>query len=147
MFFGENKTFFKFINIILLILYLALLLQMTLIGRSHTDPLSAVFTGWLPFKRYDGTWNIDAIYNIFLLTPIIFFVNGIYPFVLQKNWRCKIAICSFLISSFIEVNQLIFSIGTFQIADLVYNTLSGLIGGMLFKFLFNKKETKSHKEN
>ena len=105
---------------------------MTLIGRTHTDPLSAVFTGWLPFKRYDGTWNIDAVYNIFLLTPIIFSINGVHPFALKKNWKYKATILSFIISFFIEINQLIFSIGTFQISDLVYNTLSGVIGGWLF---------------
>lgn len=135
MFFGKNENFLKFMNTILLSLYLILLLQMTLIGRSHTDPLSAVFTGWLPFKRYDGTWNTDAVYNIFLLTPITFFINGVYSFVLKKNWKLKMAILSFTISFFIEINQLIFSIGTFQIADLVYNTLSGVIGGLLFKYI------------
>jgi glycopeptide antibiotics resistance protein len=132
MFFREKKNYTKFVYTVLLILYLLLLLQMTLIGRTHTDPLSAVFTGWLPFKNYNATWNIDAVYNIFLLTPIIFLINGIHPFILQKNWKCKMAMLAFLISFFIEINQLIFSIGTFQIADLVYNTLSGIIGGELF---------------
>jgi len=133
MIFRGKKKLIKFLYVILLILYLLLLLQMTLIGRIHTDPLSAIFLGWLPFKRYNGTWNIDAIYNIFLLTPITFFINGVHPFVSQRNWKLQIVILSFLISFFIEINQLIFSIGTFQIADLVYNTLSGVIGGELFK--------------
>lgn len=81
MFFREKKNYTKFVYTVLLILYLLLLLQMTLIGRTHTDPLSAVFTGWLPFKNYNATWNIDAVYNIFLLTPIIFLINGIHPFI------------------------------------------------------------------
>lgn len=139
MFLRKRKNLVQLLYIILLILYLILLLQMTLIGRTHTDPLSAVFTGWLPFKRYDGTWNIDAVYNIFLLTPIIFSINGVYPFVLKKNWKYKAAILSFIISFLIEINQLIFLIGTFQISDLVYNTISGIIGGWLFKKLRSRK--------
>lgn len=132
MIFRKKKNYEKIIYLIFLILYLILLLEMTLMGRRHTDPLSAVFTGWLPFKNHNATWNIDALYNIFLLTPITFFINGLYPFVLQKNWKCKVVILSFMISFFIETNQLIFSLGTFQISDLVYNTLSGVIGGELF---------------
>ena len=42
------------INIICLVCYGGLLLYFTLIGRKHTNPLHAVFEGWLPFRRYDG---------------------------------------------------------------------------------------------
>lgn len=136
MFFGKNENFLKFINTILLSLYLILLLQMTLIGRSHTDPLSAVFTGWLPFKRYDGTWNIDTIYNIFLLTPLTFFLGKSFPHITKKNLFKKMILISFGISFFIEINQLIFAIGTFQVSDLVYNTISGVIGGVIYKMSY-----------
>lgn len=136
MFFGKNENFLKFMNIILLILYLILLLQMTLIGRIHTDPLSAVFTGWLPFKRYDGTWNIDTIYNIFLLTPLTFFLSKSFPHITKKNLFKKMILISFGISFFIEINQLIFAIGTFQVSDLVYNTISGVIGGVIYRMSY-----------
>lgn len=43
---------------------------------------------------------------------------------------------SFGISFFIEINQLIFAIGTFQVSDLVYNTISGVIGGVIYKMSY-----------
>lgn len=61
MIFRKKKNYEKIIYLIFLILYLILLLEMTLMGRRHTDPLSAVFTGWLPFKNHNATWNIDAL--------------------------------------------------------------------------------------
>ena len=74
------------INIICLVCYGGLLLYFTLIGRKHTNPLHAVFEGWLPFRRYDGTWNLDSIYNIFLLTPITFLISRVFMF--KNKERC-----------------------------------------------------------
>ena len=108
----------------------------TLIGREHTNPLHAVFEGWFPFRRYDGTWNLDAIYNIFLLTPITFLISKVFTIKTKKDIFLKIVGLAFAISLFIEMNQLLFQVGTFQISDLVYNTLSGLIGYILFKIIY-----------
>ena len=47
-------------------------------------------------------------------------------------------VLAFVISLFIEVNQLLFQVGTFQISDLVYNTLSGLIGYILYRILYKE---------
>lgn len=121
----------------LLIIYLSILLKLTLLGRSHIDPLTAVFRGWFPFKEY-YKWNIDAIYNLFLFTPLTFFLNKSFPAFAKKNLTKRMLVISFLISLFIEINQLIFEIGTFQIADLVYNSLSGVFGGWLYRFLYKK---------
>lgn len=124
------------INIICLVCYVVLLLYTTLIGREHTNPLHAVFEGWLPFRRYDGTWNLDTIYNIFLLTPITFLISKVFIIKTKKDIFLKIVGLAFVISLFIEINQLLFQVGTFQISDLIYNTLSGLIGYILFKIMY-----------
>lgn len=34
------------------------------------------------------------------------------------------------------IHQLIFAIGTFQVSDLVYNTISGVIGGVIYKMSY-----------
>lgn len=126
------------INIICLVCYVVLLLYTTLIGREHTNPLHAVFEGWLPFRRYDGTWNLDTIYNIFLLTPITFLISKVFIIKTKKDIFLKIVGLAFVISLFIEINQLLFQVGTFQISDLVYNTLSGLIGYILYRILYKE---------
>lgn len=100
------------------------------------DPLINVFGGWLPFKRSNQTWNIDALYNIFLLTPLTFFLGKSFPHITKKNLFKKMILISFGISFFIEINQLIFAIGTFQVSDLVYNTISGVIGGVIYKMSY-----------
>lgn len=127
------------INIICLVCYVVLLLYTTLIGREHTNPLHAVFEGWLPFRRYDGTWNLDTIYNIFLLTPITFLISKVFIIKTKKDIFLKIVGLAFVISLFIEINQLLFQVGTFQISDLIYNTLSGLIGNILFKIMYKSE--------
>lgn len=127
------------INIICLVCYVVLLLYTTLIGREHTNPLHAVFEGWLPFRRYDGTWNLDTIYNIFLLTPITFLISKVFIIKTKKDIFLKIVGLAFVISLFIEINQLLFQVGTFQISDLIYNTLSGLIGYILFKIMYKSE--------
>ena len=44
MIFRKKKNYEKIIYVIFLILYVILLLETTLMGRRHTDPLLAVFT-------------------------------------------------------------------------------------------------------
>jgi glycopeptide antibiotics resistance protein len=39
---------------------------------------------------------------------------------------------SFVMSSVIEVSQVIFCVGTLQISDLVYNTISGAMGAVVY---------------
>lgn len=42
----------------------------------------------------------------------------------------------------IEVTQLVFQVGTFQLADLWYNSLGGLLGGLLYWFLSQRHKHK-----
>ena len=127
---------FELVWNIMLGIYIIILFYLTLIGRKQVDPLINVFGGWLPFKRNNQTWNIDAIYNIFLLTPLTFFLDKSFPHITEKNLFKKMILISFGISFFIEINQLIFAIGTIQVSDLVYNTISGVIGGVIYKMSY-----------
>ena len=52
---------------------------------------------------------------------------------------------SLCFSAFIELNQLIFSKGTFQFSDIVYNTLGGVLGAVIFiiiNLIIEKKRSK-----
>ena len=44
----------------------------------------------------------------------------------------KTLLSSLCFSAFIEITQLIFSKGTFQFSDIVYNTLGGVLGAVIF---------------
>ena len=79
---------------IMLGIYIMILFYLTLAGRKQVDPLINVFGGWLPFKRSNQTWNIDALYNIFLLTPLTFFLGKSFPHITKKNLFKKMILIS-----------------------------------------------------
>ena len=117
---------------IMLAAYVVLLAYGTLLGRAnYPDPLSIVFSGWMIAKRAGG-WDWNPIYNIFMLTPLMFLLLWNFPKLCGKSKKqllIRSAYIGFLVSLFIECNQLIFCVGTFQISDLVYNTISSVLGG------------------
>lgn len=115
----------------LLAAYIVCLLSKTLICRDKINPLQAVFGGWLPYKHW-YYWNYDALYNIVLLTPLILFLYMSFPAIASEHPYMKALKLCAVISMCIEIGQLVFSIGTFQIADLVYNSLSGVIGAWIY---------------
>lgn len=139
---NQNNSFVIFIAYTFLILYI------TLLGRHHYDPLSAVWSGWI-IKKNGNHWNFDALGNILMFIPWTLSMGFAFPRFMgynsgeeskvgsgesnpqssRLNSTVKRALLiSFCFSAFIECTQLIFSIGTFQISDLVYNTISGGIG-------------------
>lgn len=128
---------------ILFFIYAFFLARITLLGREHFDePLSKVFyKGWIITKDDFGEWDFDAINNIILLMPYTFLMFRAFPRLIVKNKLIITVFKAFLISLcttlFIENCQLILSIGTFQLADIVYNTVGGTLGG-LFSYLFIK---------
>ena len=88
--------------------------------------------GWLFLVK--DTWNkVQAIENILFFIPFSFFlILGFYDLKRIKLELFKeIILISFKISLFIELLQLIFTLGTFQLSDIVYNILGGVIGIIL----------------
>lgn len=133
--------------------YFSELFYTTLIYRigTKTNPLSDVFGEW---SIYDGETiiyiNPKPILNIILFLPMCFAVFYILKSFGRKAFTDKnililTSTISFSASLIIELIQLIFCIGTFQLSDLVYNTLGGLIGAVTFiiiRKILNKKRTQ-----
>ncbi len=121
----------------LFFLYAFFLARITILERDYFyDPLCRVFDkGWIITQNELGEWDFDAINNLLLLLPYIFFMFRAFPKIISNKSLKKVLISSFVISLctslFIENCQLIFSIGTFQFADITYNTISGILGGIL----------------
>ena len=66
----------------------------------------------------------EMIMNVVVFVPL-----GIYAGILFKGWIIgKKLFLFFIISLIIEVLQIIFGIGAFDITDLINNTLGGIIG-------------------
>lgn len=145
---GENLYRWK----ILFFLYTFFLARITLLGREYFPaPLSKVFDkGWIITQSASGEWDFDAINNIILLIPYTFLMFRAFPKLISRHKPIKTMLRAFFISLcttlFIENCQLIFSIGTFQLADITYNTLGGTLGGLLcylfVKYIKNKTYIK-----
>lgn len=120
---------------ILFFTYSYFILDKTLISRNigNTNSFEYAFkNGWLFLVR--DTWNrVQAIENIIFFIPFsCFLLLGFYNLQEKKLGIFKdIILISFRFSLFIELLQLIFTLGTFQLSDIVYNTLGGVIGYVL----------------
>ncbi|MCM1285846.1 MAG: VanZ family protein [Acetobacter sp.] len=116
--------------------YLYILLYRAVFGReSIYEPLSKVLGGWKMYIRgYTGLNYEDAFGNILVFIPYSFLILFAFgsKFKSKADMIIKSTLFTFLLSLFIEINQLIFSKGTFQISDLVLNTAAGLIGALIF---------------
>ena len=115
--------------------YIAMLLSATLIKRSYVEnPLEKVWEGWSVVKVGHSRpyWNFDPLLNVFLLSPLTFFVSHLRRKKMSRLefviWALKLGL---FVSLFIECSQVFFHRGTFQVADIVYNSLGALFGIIL----------------
>lgn len=127
--------------------YVYIVLARTLFNRTMLwDSLDDVLGGWW-LERNPATGNMvfEAPENILLFIPLMFLLFLSFPKTVWNTSKKKLIgksiIISFLVSFFIESNQLVFRIGTFQISDLVYNTLGGVLGCLFYFFVRNMKHT------
>lgn len=82
--------------------------------------------------------NIEAIENLIFFIPYTFFL--FQSFSLRKLKSIKyILILSFITSLTIEILQYTTTLGTFQLSDLLYNTLGGVIGYIIYRIIQYKK--------
>ena len=121
---------------ILFYTYFYLILKKALLDRSKGMKNSLEFA----FKRdwiflVKDTWSkVQAVENILFFIPFSFFL--ILGFFSNKSTTKlsllkKIIKFSFLLSLFIELIQLFLTLGTFQVSDIVYNIIGGIIGYIL----------------
>lgn len=119
---------------LLFFIYIYFILEKTLLDRSFgaTNNLKLALTIPNIFEINNARDNIEAIENLIFFIPYTFFL--LQGFKLEKLKNIKnILILGFLTSLLIEVLQFLTNLGTFQLSDLLYNTLGGLIGYILYK--------------
>lgn len=132
--FGKNREFRKKFY---LFFYISMILFRTIFYREiWVNPLCDVLGTWGLYNS-KGELYTDNIENLMLFVP--------FALLLMWNLSCKyiniqvrMFCCikySFAFSVGIELFQLLFHAGTFQISDIVFNTLGGLTGGVLYLFL------------
>ena len=133
--FKANQTFRR---VFLLVFYTAMILFLTLLNRNMwINPVSNTIGIWGIYNE-NGDLTTEAIENLALFIP--FTVLLLWCFcekmvgesvkLLTTLWKSVLVV--FLFSLAIEFSQLFFRLGTFQLSDLFYNTIGGLIGGLLY---------------
>jgi glycopeptide antibiotics resistance protein len=135
--FKANKTFRR---VFFLVFYTAMILFRTLLNRDMwRNPVSNVIGVWGIYNE-NGDLTTEAIENLALFIPFIILllwcfhekIVGESVKFIATLWKSVLVV--FLFSLIIEFSQLFLRLGTFQLSDLFYNTLGGLIGGFVYWF-------------
>ena len=111
---------------IILAIYVILTLGITLLVREPSNR-ELIQTEWLLcYRGQDAKMLADAVFNILLFVPIGILVGLISP-------KGKLLLSTFVgifLSETIECSQLIWQRGTFDVNDLLNNTLGAFLGGL-----------------
>ena len=132
----------KFSGICLFLAYISMLIYLLFFAESYGRGMEGAFYDYniQPFReirRYLSYWEILGIRTVFLNLAgnIIGFVpfGALLPiFIRSVRNAWKVTLLSLEISAIIEVSQLIFRVGCFDVDDMILNTLGGLLGFGLF---------------
>lgn len=139
IFFKENKNdsvkkIKEFIRtesgIFIFLMYAAFLFTCAVLGRPYTYPLTDIIG---PFGfTYNDQFNYTGLENIIIFVPyIILYLHAFKP---HKPGQQCLKLTVFTTIS-IEIIQLICCLGQFCIADLIHNTVGGMIGYGIWKLV------------
>ena len=132
----KESVFFR--KLFFLAFVTSLILFRTLLNRQlWMNPLSDVMGGWGIWETVNGEQKLttECIENVIMMVPfrsvaMWTFEEKIGNSLKKILWKSgKIA---FYFSISIEMLQLLFRLGTFQLSDIFYNTVGGALGGLLY---------------
>ena len=140
-----NYKNIKIVSAVFLVLYMSALAYVCFFsetyGRTHIS--EGYHYNFVPFKEirrfleYRVVIGFKAVLlnlfgNVFVFSPFGFIV----PVISRKSRVVmKMLILTFMLSFCIETIQLLCRVGSFDVDDLLLNTLGGLIGYAIFKIL------------
>lgn len=138
----------KFRKVFYLVFYSVLVLFRTLFERTlFENPLSNVLGEWSFFEKENDkiVFNAHVPENIIMLAPFILLLFWAYRDRIFKNGVTLLKVfghsfvIAFLVSFTIESLQLLLHLGTWQLSDLFYNTVGGVMGGLIYYVFFKVK--------
>ena len=132
----KESVFFR--RLFLLAFVTSMILFRTLLNRQlWMNPLSDVMGGWGIWETVNGERELttECIENVIMMVPFSAVVAWTFGEKIGISWKRilwqseKIA---FIFSISIEMLQLLLRLGTFQLSDIFYNTVGGMIGGLMY---------------
>ena len=142
----EFKESMFFRKLFFLAFVTSLVLFRTLLNRNlWMNPLSDVMGGWgiWEIKNGEQVLTTECIENLIMMVPFSSVVawtfeekigSGLKKILWQSG---KIA---FVFSLMIEMLQLLLRLGTFQLSDIFYNTVGGVLGGLMYCALMKARK-------
>ncbi len=132
----------KFRKVFVMAFVVFMVLYRTILSRDISgNPVRDLAPSW-GFYDKDGELYIDNFENAVLFIPLVgMLMQPIDEYITKRGYVCSnrfvffiiISFCTgFLCSLMIETTQLFMKIGLFQLNDLAYNTLGGVIGGAIY---------------
>lgn len=93
----------------------------------------------IPFKEISGTMHVLSSHGLINLVGniAVFMPYGVFLCLMSRNKRISFIgafLCSFGLSLCLESAQAVFSIGIFDVDDLILNSSGGLIGCIAFEY-------------
>ena len=132
----KESVFFR--KLFFLAFVTSLILFRTLLNRNlWMNPLSDVMGGWGIWETVNGEQKLttECIENVIMMVPFSAVVAWTFGKKIGNGWK-KILWCSgkiaFIFSISIEMLQLLLRLGTFQLSDIFYNTVGGVLGGLIY---------------
>ena len=134
----EFKASVFFRKLFLLAFVTSLILFRTLLNRDlWMNPLSKVMGGWGIWETVNGEQKLttECIENVIMMVPFSAVVMWTFQKKAGNGWKNIVwqsGMVAFIFSIVIEVLQLLLRLGTFQLSDIFYNTVGGVVGGVCY---------------
>ena len=132
----KESVFFR--KLFLLAFVTSMILFRTLLNRNlWMNPLSDVMGGWGIWETVNGEQKLttECIENVIMMVPFSSVVMWTFGEKIGNSLK-KILYYSgkiaFIFSVSIEMLQLLLRLGTFQLSDIFYNTVGGVLGGACY---------------
>lgn len=132
----KESVFFR--KLFFLAFVTSLVLFRTLLNRSQwMNPLADIMGGWGIRETVNGEQKLitECIENVIMMVPFSTVVMWTFDEKIGKSWKkilCYSGKIAFVFSTSIEMLQLLLRLGTFQLSDIFYNTVGGVLGGLLY---------------
>ena len=132
----KESMFFR--KMFLLVFVTSMILFRTLLNRNlWLNPLSNVMGGWGIWETVNGEQKMttECIENVIMMPPFTSIVMWTFQDKVGSDWKkilWQSGEIAFIFSVNIEMLQLLLRLGTFQLSDIFYNTVGGVVGGLVY---------------
>lgn len=140
----KESIFFR--KLFFLAFVTSMILFRTLLNRNMwLNPLSKVMGGWGIWEIVNGKRQLttECIENVVMMIPFTAVLMWTFQEKVGNHWKnilLKSGKIAFIFSISIEMVQLLFRIGTFQLSDIFYNTFGGVLGGLMYYMLMKVRK-------